>query len=141
MQTQIIARLADYVASQPDFKQAKPVAVSIYRHERCFGGPEEGGWWYDVYQFEGGKPFTSREEAEAWLEVAKTEVERMNREEAPARARAFECLPDEDEQPCPANCPEGYIPSDWSDGGELMVVVEDVMGEMDNTREPRPHYE
>lgn len=24
-----------------------PVYVAIYEVERCYGGPEEGGWWYD----------------------------------------------------------------------------------------------
>ena len=23
--------------------------VSVYKVERCWGGPEEGGWWYDFY--------------------------------------------------------------------------------------------
>lgn len=22
--------------------------VNVYRVERCYGGPEEGGWWYDT---------------------------------------------------------------------------------------------
>jgi len=22
--------------------------VNVYDMDRCFGGPEEGGWWYDV---------------------------------------------------------------------------------------------
>jgi hypothetical protein len=25
-----------------------------------YGGPEEGGWWYDGYELEGGVPFASR---------------------------------------------------------------------------------
>lgn len=24
--------------------------VSVYRVYRCYGGPEEGGWWYDTYE-------------------------------------------------------------------------------------------
>lgn len=33
------------------------VAVTVYFNDRCYGGPEEGGWWYtdptvtDVYLF------------------------------------------------------------------------------------------
>ena len=23
-----------------------PIYVNVYRVERCYGGPEEGGWWY-----------------------------------------------------------------------------------------------
>jgi len=26
---------------------------SAYKIERCYGGPEEGGWWYDNYQYLG----------------------------------------------------------------------------------------
>ena len=29
--------------------------VNVYRVERCYGGPEEGGWWYDA-----GEPIESR---------------------------------------------------------------------------------
>ncbi len=141
MRDNLIESLAEYVRNQPDFQEAQPAFVSIYNHERCYGGPEEGGWWYDVYQLEGSKAFQSREEAEAWLEKAKVEVERINRENAPARYRAMASLPDEDREPCPANCDEGYIPRDWSDGGTLLVVVEDKKGQMDNTHEPAPHYE
>lgn len=25
------------------------VYVTVYEIERCYGGPEEGGWWYDDY--------------------------------------------------------------------------------------------
>jgi hypothetical protein len=28
------------------------VYVNIYRIARCYGGPEEGGWWYDMWQLE-----------------------------------------------------------------------------------------
>jgi hypothetical protein len=26
------------------------VYVNVYSIERCYGGPEEGGWWYDWYE-------------------------------------------------------------------------------------------
>jgi hypothetical protein len=28
------------------------VYVNIYRVDRCYGGPEEGGWWYDMWRLE-----------------------------------------------------------------------------------------
>lgn len=133
--------LADKIRNSPEYKPAKGAWVSIYRKSQHFGGPEEGGWWYDKISLEGSKYFPSEEQAEAFLEQAKAEVEQANRDEAPARYRAMAALPDEDLEPCPANCPEGYIPSDWTDGGELMIVVEQVRGESDNMSEPRPHYE
>ena len=141
MSSDLMSRLADYVSEQPNYEQAKPAFVSVYRHHRCYGGPEEGGWWYDRYELEGSIAFATHDEAEAWLEKAKAEIERQNRAEAPARYRAMASLPDEDNEPCPANCPEGYIPRDWDDGGELQILVEDVRGHLDNMNEPTPHYE
>jgi len=66
-------------------------------------------------------------------------VERENREEAPARNRAMASLPGEE---CDtAYHDEGYIPTGWSDGGELWVTIEQVRGECDNSAEGRPRYE
>lgn len=28
----------------------KKVWVNVYKIERCYGGPEEGGWWYNHYE-------------------------------------------------------------------------------------------
>ena len=136
----MIQALANYVAQQPTFSKPTRAFVSIYRSHRCYGGPEEGGWWYTVMVFEGGLPFISREDAEQWLETAKVEIERRNREEAPARARAMAALPDCDAEPLP-DAGEGYIPVGWDDGGKLEILVEDVMGESDTSQNPRPHYE
>lgn len=33
------------------------VYLSVYRLNRCYGGPEEGGWYYDNYEFEAATPF------------------------------------------------------------------------------------
>ena len=27
--------------------------VNVYTVEQCYGGPEEGGWWYSYYNFQG----------------------------------------------------------------------------------------
>lgn len=27
------------------------VWVNVYEYTRCYGGPEEGGWWFDGYEF------------------------------------------------------------------------------------------
>ena len=136
----LMEALAAKIQGEPDFKKASPVFVSIYNRAQCYGGPEEGGWWYDVYSLQGGKPFATREEAEIWLEAAKQEIERMNEESAPARWRAMASLPDCDNEPLP-DSGEGYIPRGWDDGGELEILIEDTLGQLDNTREPRPHYE
>lgn len=137
---QIIGRLADYVRSQDNYNQSQHAFVSIYRHHRCYGGQEEGGWWYDRYELEGSIEFATRDDAEEWLRTAKAEVARINREEAPARWQATARLPDCDEEALP-DAGEGYIPTGWDDGGELWVTVEDKAGEHDDMHEPRPHYE
>lgn len=31
-------------------RTSRRVIVSVYRVYRCYGGPEEGGWYYDAYQ-------------------------------------------------------------------------------------------
>jgi hypothetical protein len=125
------------IMANKEFSEASPCYLSVYRREQCYGGPEEGGWWYDRIEWEGGVPFASREAAERYLESAKAEVEAVNRAEAPNRAHATANLPDAEG----ASYPEGYIPRGWGDGGERFVEIEDEPGESDNTRQPRPRYE
>lgn len=36
--------------------------VNVYYIERCYGGPEEGGWWYDELTFIHGWPFHNAEQ-------------------------------------------------------------------------------
>lgn len=140
-QSSFMAALAERISRHQDYSQSRPAYVSVYRRHQCFGGPEEGGWWYDRIILEGSIRFPTTEQAEAFLEQAKAEVEQQNQDEAPARYRAMANLPDEDEVCCPAGYSEGYIPTDWDDGGELFVVVEEHQGQSDNSSEPTPHYE
>lgn len=130
--------LLEKIQSNPEYQESVPCFVSIYRTERCYGGPEEGGWWYDAWSHEGGIPFPNREAAEAFLEQAKREVEEQNRAEAPRRALATANIP---EGPDPYPDTEGYIPLGWSDGGTLKVQIEDRAGEFDDSNKPRPRYE
>lgn len=46
--------------------------VNIYLHDRCYGGGEEGGWWYDDYspEQEECRVFDSEEAALAYLPTA-----------------------------------------------------------------------
>jgi hypothetical protein len=133
----LIEQLVEKIEAHTEFEQASPAWVSVYRRHQCYGGPEEGGWWYDVDQLHGTVPFATRSTAEKWLEVAKQDVARVNRAEAPSRHAAMANLPDIDT----AYHDEGYIPVGWSDGGELWVTVESSPGQSDNTKEPRPRYE
>lgn len=54
--------------------QADPRFVSVYMVTRCYGGPEEGGWWYDSYELRASLPIAdylegapSADEVEAFL--------------------------------------------------------------------------
>lgn len=90
--------------------------VSEYEVDQGYGGPEEGGWWYDVYTFERvHRVFEDEDEA---YEFART----LNREQ---RQR------DEDERKRPR----------WSVIGDpdTAFLVEDLPGERTTTH--RPHYE
>ena len=32
------------------FQKRGFVLVGVYHVDRCYGGPEEGGWWFDAWQ-------------------------------------------------------------------------------------------
>lgn len=38
--------------------------VNVYDRDREYGGPEEGGWWYDTGRFLKSRPCRSKDEAE-----------------------------------------------------------------------------
>lgn len=58
-----------------------PWFVNSYLKNRAFGGPEEGGWWYDIFQpvnsAMNGK-FFSIEEAEQHSSCVRTMYDEMN---------------------------------------------------------------
>lgn len=35
---------------EPDNLDYAPVWVNVYEYDRGYGGPEEGGWWYDTFE-------------------------------------------------------------------------------------------
>lgn len=37
--------------------------VTVYEKIRCYGGPEEGGWWYTVYETQYCKVCSSKKTA------------------------------------------------------------------------------
>lgn len=133
----LIEELAEVIRKHPAFEEATPCFVSLYKIEQQYGGPEEGGWWYDVLEHKGSIPFTTRTDAEVFLEAARALVEKKNRAEAPSRAKAMASLPDIET----AYHDEGWIPQGWGDGGEWEVRIEDKSGELDHTNQGRPHYE
>lgn len=54
------------IRDEGDFYQRPVIAyLSVYEVHRCYGGPEEGGWWYDAYEFTGVSfPFTAEQQYE-----------------------------------------------------------------------------
>ena len=116
---------------------AQETWLSVYIRESCYGGPEEGGWWYTQMAFEGGKRFATREAAEAALERMETWIAGRQAEDVQRRARAAERLPDQDSPY--ADCGEGYIPRHWRDGGETILVLEEEPGACE--QHDVPHYE
>jgi len=133
--------LLNVLRGNPEFEKALPCWVSIYLIERCYGGPEEGGWWWTRCELEGGIPFVTEADANAYLATQRAEIAARNKDQQTVHARAFECLPDEDEVCCPQDAGEGYIPTGWGDGGDYEIVVEFKLGAMDNSQQGRPHYE
>lgn len=129
--------LLDIIHSHPEHEKDETHYLCVYRRHQCYGGPEEGGWWYDRDVLESHIAFPSREVAEKWLEKAKALAEDINRSEAPQRHTAMASLPDIET----AYHPEGFIPRGWGDGGEVWVAIEKTLGASDNSKEPRPHYE
>lgn len=87
--------------------------VSVYEVARYYGGPEEGGWWYNNYRLIESYP-------------AKT-------------GRAVDGLVQTMERKYAAHQPEYNIYSAANDGPEYKVVVEDERGE--NEYLEKPHYE
>lgn len=133
----MMQELADLLRADKEYNEAEACYVSLYRKEQCYGGPEEGGWWYDVWTLDGSLRFPTRIAAETYLSAAKAVVSARNKKEAPIRHRAMAALPDVET----AYHDEGYIPAGWSDGGEWHVTIEDRQGSLDNSNDGRPHYE
>jgi len=130
--------LAEQILQSPDFERPEIWYVSVYRDHQLYGGPEEGGWWYNRKEYLGSVSKYSYEEAERWLAETKCELDRVNHEERANRARNTANLPDMDS---PYQDTEGYIPIGWGDGGTLSVVLEKERGSLETIDLPRPHYE
>lgn len=46
---------------QVSYEHTSQAFVSIYQVDRCYGGPEEGGWWYDHWMHMGSDSFDTVE--------------------------------------------------------------------------------
>lgn len=111
------------------------IYVSVYNVESCYGGPEEGGWWYDYYRLLDSFQLTNQEEADKLWTILSGYCNQKNASEETQRRQNTANMPE-------GNSPwldtEGYIPIGWGDGGKVRVRKETVRGAWTTTE--RPHY-
>jgi hypothetical protein len=124
------------VMNHPAFVRVEPCWVSVYRESRHYGGAEEGGWWYTRTALVGSVAFLSREEAEAYLATAEKQAAELQHSENANFRRAYlsrygNAIEIEDD----------FCAGETCSADEYEVVIEEVRGERDNTREEVPHWE
>jgi len=68
-------------------------AVTTYQVTRCYGGPEEGGWWYNWWQVHNVRTFATQAAAESACERERKYLADMNGNATSTDARYYEwCL-------------------------------------------------
>ena len=87
----------------------RPAFVVKYRHNRVFGGPEEGGWYRSVVSMVKWTVFPSKALAEIVLAFLKEEQEKQNKTEI--FRPHYESLGGDDT--VSSTYTEGYIPTGW----------------------------
>ena len=107
--------------------------VTIYNVEQCYGGPEEGGWWYDWWTPCESFEVANREAADQLCTLVGDYCKLKTDSEAMQRARNTANMPEGDS---PYRDTEGYIPKGWGDGGEYRVVCEEERGSRQSTETP-----
>ena len=118
-----------------------PIYVSLYTIERAYGGPEEGGWWYDKWSLEDSTKFYDREEAEKFKAHLEGEVESSGVNEQDLNsAKGLDDYPDPSGgdpmyDHSDADIPVGFSGLSYNE----RVVLEDRAGQNETTG--RPHYE
>lgn len=93
--------------------------VSEYSTMRFYGGPEEGGWYYDVRKFE--RVIRKEDEHDAAFACARR-WNKKAKEDRVADGR-----------------PQGRF--SVAGGADLTYLAEEVAGSGDTTKDPVPHYE
>jgi len=133
--------LEDLYKTHQMSKSEKPVYVSVYEVSRAYGGPEEGGWWYDDYSLESSKKFYDRSEAEAFANTLENGIEQSGaNEEDISSARGMDQYPDPSGGDPMYDHSDADIPVGFSGlARNYRVVIEDVQGE--RASRGAPHYE
>jgi hypothetical protein len=99
--------------------------VGIYSVQSCYGGPEEGGWWYDEYM-----PVSSHVIPTPKLKEFEKEVKEL-KEKGPEFPQGCFFSGQEDAP---------MIVGETFGGSKLVTMEEEYPGEFDNTGSKRPHY-
>lgn len=91
--------------------------IGKYHVTRHYGGPEEGGWWFDMYEFKSSFPYPPIIDTEECLYGF---VYQLNSEAKAAQSN-----------------PQGRFSVE--NGTDVRFLIEDTPGEHQSTT--RPHYE
>jgi len=117
-----------------DSEKAGCYYVVLYSSQRCYGGPEEGGWWYDSNELIEYKVFTTEEAANAVADKVREVAKQMSIDSKRQMDRA--CL-DSLEWLDARGLDADFLPE--PDGHEeYYVTVTDRLPEFDQSK---PHYE
>jgi len=112
------------------------IYVTTYRIEECYGGPEEGGWYYTTktpYSF----TVLEYHNPESLVEAYRVRVARQVELGQTVYTPDYEALGGD--ETVNATFPEGYIPSGWIASQNWVVEVEPRLGFY--TENETPHYE
>lgn len=114
---------------------AEAIYVSLYCRGRCYGGPEEGGWWYDVVDLEASQLCDTREQAEAILKkIQETVIEQANSD---ARARHGNMCRDQLDAVNWDGELAQHMFGEVDGPDSYFVVLEEVKGSQINNRRPQ----
>jgi len=100
--------------------------VSVYSTSQHYGGPEEGGWYYDRWVLQRSIPCQT--------EVLARQMARMLDARRPAREDRAHLIP---EGESPYGDTEGYIPTGFAMDADSTVIVERNPGDHQMTERPR----
>lgn len=130
-----------YRSYQAQSKDPKSIYVSLYEIDRCYGGPEEGGWWYDRHTLLSSKKFYDEEEAEKFRVFLEKDVEDSGaNEEDLSSSKGFDQYPDPSNGDPMYDHSDSDIPIGFSGlASNQRVIIEEVSGERET--EGRPQYE
>ncbi len=114
---------------------ADPHYVSLYVENRCYGGPEDGGWYYDRCTLESSQWYPTRELAEAAMAEIEKKAKELTRDASIQYGRAMQ----EQVDWCEARGLDADYLTENDGADEYVVRIEKTKGEWIKTEVP--HYE